>query len=246
MRNFLIGCSVLFPMAGIPFQESNAQPKEITVDLGGGVKLELVFVRNGSFDIGDGSSRSEFEKLPHGVLITKSFYLGKYQVTQEQWRAVMGSNPSKFQAAKNPVESVSWDDCQLFLAKLNAKVGEQAGKFVLPTEAQWEFACRAGNTTDYERLTHAAQLKEYGWYDLNSGGKSHPVGEKKPNAWGLYDMHGNVWEWCADWYDPGYYAKSPLNDPQGPATGTDRAIRGGAWDRAAWVCRSTFRSYGPP
>ena len=153
----------------------------------------------------------------------------------------MGSNPSKFQSPKNPVESVSWNDCQIFLGKLNAKTGEQQGKFVLPTEAQWEFACRAGNTTDYERLAHAALLRECGWYDLNSGGKTHPVGEKKPNAWGFYDMHGNVWEWCADWYGRDYYGISPVDNPKGPSTGDDRVVRGGSWGDGAGFASSAFR-----
>ena len=246
MRNCAIGCLVLFAMAGTACSQARAQQREIEVDLGGGVKLELIFIRNGSFDIGDGASLSEFEKPPHGILLTKSFYLGKYKVTQEQWQAVMGSNPSKFQSPKNPVESVSWDDCQLFLAKLNAKAGAQWGKFVLPTETQWEFACRAGNTTDYERLTHSTQLKDYGWYDLNSGGKTHPVGEKKPNAWGFYDMHGNVWEWCADWYGSRYYALNLREDPTGPTEGMSRVVRGGGWNDNDWACRSTARGDRDP
>ena len=156
----------------------------------------------------------------------------------------MGNNPSNFKGPKNPVEQVSWDDCQRFLKKLNEKVG--GGKFSLPTEAQWEYACRAGSTTRYYFGDDESELGDYAWYDENSGSKTHPVGEKKPNAWGLYDMHGNVWEWCQDWYDGGYYAKSPMDDPTGPATGSYRVGRGGGWFNAARLCRSANRDYFVP
>ena len=165
--------------------------------------------------------------------ITKPFYLGKYLVTQEQWEAVMGNNPSNFKGPKNPVEKVSWDDCQEFLEQAQCEdSAARAGKFRLPTEAQWEYACRAG-----ARRSIASATTSRGWANTrgtttNSGSKTHPVGEKKPNAWGLYDMHGNVWEWCQDWYDGGYYAKSPTDDPAGPATGSDRVDRGGGWNAA--------------
>ena len=202
------------------------------MDLGSGVKLEMVLIPGGRVPDGlarFGQGRLSDEKPQHRVRITKPFYLGKYLVTQEQWEAVMGSNPSHFKGPKNPVEQVSWDDCQKFLEKLNAKSGPGAGKFQLPTEAQWEYACRAGSTTRYCFGDDESGLGEYAWYGANSGGKTHPVGEKKPNAWGLYDMHGNVWEWCQDWYDGGYYANSPTDDPTGPATGSYRVFRGGGW-----------------
>ena len=168
-------------------------------------------------------------------------------MTQEQWEAVMGDNPSHFKCPTNPVETVSWDDCQQFLKQLNDKVG--GGKFVLPTEAQWEYACRAGSKTKYCFGDDASKLGDYSWwYDKSSDSKTYPVGEKKPNAWGLYDMHGNVWEWCQDWhdYDGGYYAKSPTDDPTGPATGSYRVVRGGGWNCPAGDCRSASSgSYKP-
>ena len=250
MRNFVIGYIVLFTMAGTAFGEEPKQPpKELTVDLGKGTKLELVLIPAGEFLMGspDSDKDAEPQERPqHRVRITKPFYLGKYLVTQEQWEAVMGNNPSYFKGPKNPVEDVSWDDCQQFLDKLNKRQGNPAGKFVLPTEAKWEYACRAGSKTRYCFGDDASMLDEYAWYEKNSDDKTHPVGEKKPSAWGLYDMHGNVWEWCQDWYDRGYYAKSPTDDPMGPATGSDRVARGGSGGGPAGSCRSAIRDGGLP
>ena len=242
MRNFVLGCIVIFTMAGTAFSETKEPPKELTVDLGGGVKLELVLIPAGEFLMGSPDSDKDADEKPqHRVRITKPFYLGKYLVTQEQWEAVMGNNPSYFKGPKNPVEQVSWDDCQKFLDKLNKRQGNPAGKFVLPTEAQWEYACRAGSTTRYYVGDDEARLGDYAWYGKNSDGKTHPVGGKKPNPWGLYDMHGNVLEWCQDWEDGGYYARSPTVDPMGAITGSYRVIRGGCWHFAAEICRSAYR-----
>ena len=235
--------------------KTKSPPKELTVDLGKGVKLQLVLIPAGEFLMGSPDSDKDAdadEKPQHKVRITRPFYLGKYLVTQEQWEAVMGNNPSHFKGAKNPVENVSWNDCQQFLDKLNKRQGNPAGKFVLPTEAQWEYACRAGSTTRYCFGDDASKLDEYAWHGQNSGGKTHPVGEKKPNVWGLYDMHGNVWEWCQDWYDDDYYAKSPTDDPAGSATGSYRdptgpvtgpycVVRGGGWGFPAGGWRSASR-----
>jgi len=216
------------------------------------------------------------ERIPteapqHKVKISQPFYLGKYEVTQVQWQAVMGNNPSRFQGPTNPVEMVSWDDIQPFLVKLNAVAGTlrvpSAGEgkvprsprtpspkwpfgalpmmFALPTEAQWEYACRAGTTTAFCFGDNAALLNDYGWWGANAGGKTHPVGQRKPNAWGLFDMHGNVWEWCADWYGADYYAQSPPVDPLGPPGGSYRVIRGGSWYHPPRYCRATFRINDP-
>ncbi|MEI6656399.1 MAG: formylglycine-generating enzyme family protein [Verrucomicrobiota bacterium] len=204
------------------------------VDLGGGVTMDLVLISSGTFTMGSDKGGNE---RAHQVTLTKPFYLGKTEVTQEQWQQVMGGNPSEFKDAKNPVENVSWDDCQEFVVKLRKKVPGQT--FRLPTEAEWEYACRAGTTGDY-----AGNLDDMAWYDDNSGSKTHPVGQKKPNAWGLYDMHGNVWEWCADWYgdDP----HGAVTDPTGPNTGSARVGRGGSWYRDGSGCRSANRRRSTP
>ena len=267
MRNFVIGCVVLFTMAGTAFSETKGPPKGLAVDLGGGVKLKMTLIPAGEFKMGSGESaeataaffnktygedrvqQAEWfkgEHPQHQVQITKPFYLGKYAVTQEQWKAVMGDNPAKFEGASNPVELVSWRDCQVFLGKLNAKAGEKGGNFVLPTEAQWEYACRAGSTTRYCFGDDEKLLSKYAWYDGNSGDETHPAGKKGPNAWGLFDMHGNVGEWCQDWYASDYYRKSPLNDPQGPTTGTARVLRGGCYGDSPENCRSASRGYESP
>jgi formylglycine-generating enzyme required for sulfatase activity len=205
--------------------------KNLTVDLGGGVTMDFVLIRPGSFTMGS-------DKVAHKVTLTQPFYLGKYEVTQEQWEKVMGRNPSNFKGAKNPVENVIWTDCQSFVAKLQEKLPGQP--FRLPTEAEWEFACRAGTTGDFCYGDGEGSLAEYAWYDSNANRTTHPVGERKPNAWGLYDMHGNVWEWCADWY--GNYPATAVVDPQGASSGSDRVVRGGSWSMLAGYCRVAYRS----
>lgn len=196
--------------------------------------MEFMEIPTGSFRMGS-TEFFDSEKPVHKVKISEAFYLGKYEVTQAQWQVVMGNNPSYFKGDNLPVENVSWEDVQEFIAKLNRK-GE--GTYRLPTEAEWEYACRAGTSGDY-----AGNLDEMGWYEGNSERKTHPVGQKKPNGWGLYDMHGNVWEWCEDWYDGGYYARSPNSDPKGPSEGSTRVARGGGCDFPSVACRSATR-YG--
>jgi formylglycine-generating enzyme required for sulfatase activity len=209
------------------------------IDLGNGVKLEMVLIPAGRFTMGSDKGDSG-ENPVHEVWITKPFYFGKYEVTQEQWQAVMANNPSKFKGAKRPVETVSWDECREFIRKLN---GLGQGTFRLPTEAEWEYACRAGSTTVFSFGDDEKGLTDYAWFRGNSGLATHDVGGKKPNAWGLYDMHGNVWEWCADWYGDDYYRKSPRDDPTGPAAGSYRVLRSGPWCRAdvSWGLRSASR-----
>ena len=206
------------------------------VDLGGGIKIEMVWCPPGSFLIGspENEENRKSNETQHRVTLTKGFWMGKFEVTQAQWEAVTGSNPSWFKGADLPVEQVSWDDCQAFVAKLNAKA--PGGGFRLPTEAEWEYACRAGTTEAY-----AGNLDEMAWYGSNSGSTSHPVGQKKPNAWGLYDMHGNVCEWCQDWY--GDYPTGSVTEPVLVRGRTPRVIRGGDLFYNARGCRSAYR-YG--
>ena len=178
--------------------------------------------------------RRSNNETQHQVKLTKGSYLGKYEVTQGQWEAVMGRNPSEFKNVGRdaPVEQVSWDDCQVFCRKLG--VG-----FRLPTEAEWEYACRAGAKGPY-----AGDLDDMAWCGQNSGNTTHPVGLKKPNAWGLYDMHGNVAEWCHDWY--GEYPVGAVTDPTGPEAGQFRRNRGGSWGWGTGLCRSADRNCGLP
>ena len=193
------------------------ESKSLTLDLGGGVKLTLLLIPAGEFVMGSpGRERDRLEKeRMHDVTISEAFYMGKFAVTQEQYEKVMGSSPSYFKGAKNPVENVSWEDAKEFCRKLSAKTGHPVR---LPTETQWEYACRAGTNTRFCSGDNDQDLDEVAWYgDEKCGRTTHPVGQKKPNAWGLYDMHGNVWEWCEDWY--GSYPDGPAIDPQGPATG---------------------------
>ena len=169
--------------------------------------------------------------------------MGKYEVTQAQWKAVMGSNPSRFKGDNLPVENVSWDDVQAFIRKLNQLTGK---RYRLPTEAEWEYAARGGNKSRGYKYAGGNNIDEVAWYDGNSGERTHPVGKKRPNELGLYDMSGNVWEWCSDWYDEDYYGNSPQNNPQGPASGSSRVFRGGSWLNYAILCRSASRYYSTP
>ncbi len=230
-------------------QEAWAKQLGVPAEIVNSVGMRLVLVPPGEFDMGSRDSDQGAlvsEKPQHRVRITAPFYVGKYLVTQQQWDAVMGSNPSQFKGPKNPVETISWDHCQVFLSKLNAKTAGQGGKFVLPSEAQWEYACRAGSATNFCFGDDESQLGDYGWYKDNSGGVSHPVGEKKPNAWGLYDVYGNVYEWCQDWFGEGYYVISPADDPTGPASGTLRVVRAGGRDSPARRCWSACRGCSDP
>ena len=179
------------------------------------------------------------EKPVHRVRITKAFEMGKYEVTQAQWEAVMGSNPSYFKGADRPVELVNWNDAQGFLLKLNAR--NDGYRYRLPAEAEWEYAARAGTTGD-----NAGDLDGVAWYRDNSKNQTHPVGQKQANAWGLHDMQGNVWEWCQDWYDGNYYRNSPAEDPQGPSSGRLRVLRGGSWVVVTRSVRVADRGRGYP
>ncbi len=204
------------------------------------VGMELVLVPDGEFLMGSPRrepGRDGSERPQHEVRITKAFYIGAHEVTQEQYAAVMGKNPSKFPGARNPVERVSWHDAVEFCARLSEKDGQT---YRLPTEAEWEYACRGGSTTAYSFGSAPRRLGDHAWYSRNSGEKPHEVGLKLPNAWGLYDVHGNVWEWCQDWYDDDYRS-STAEDPTGPTSGTYRCVRGGSWFDYPTPLRSAAR-----
>ncbi len=204
----------------------------------------MVRVEGGTFMMGatseQGSDAYNDEKPAHQVTLY-SFSIGKYEVTQEEWQAVMGNNPSNFKGDKRPVEQVSWTDCQEFIRKLNAMTGKS---FRLPTEAEWEYACRGGNRSIWYKYAGSDNLGSVAWYDKNSGNETHPVGQKSPNKLGLYDMSGNVWEWCQDW--SGEYNSGSVTNPTGPDSGSYRVFRGGSWFFNARSCRSSRRfDYSP-
>ena len=208
-----------------------------------GESAAFVWIPPGEFMMGspeDESGRYNDESPQHLVRFASGFWMQTTPVTQAQWQAVMGNNPAYFKSVGSdaPVERVSWNDVQEFIQKLNSTTKET--QFRLPTEAEWEYACRAGSTTAYCFGDDESLLEQYAWYDKNAGDTTHPVGQLTPNAWGLYDMHGNVWEWCADWQ--GDYPSGAVTDPTGPTSfGAFRALRGGAWFSYARNCRAAYR-----
>jgi len=214
----------------------------LTINLPGNVEMKFRKIPAGKFTMGSPENereRASDEGPQHLVTITNPFYLGVYEVTQAQWKAVMGNNPSHFKDCGDdcPVEMVSWNDAQEFIKKLNQIEG--SNKYRLPTEAEWEYACRAGTTTRFSFGDDDAVLSQYAWYSVNSGKRTHPAGQKKPNAWGLYDMYGNVWEWVHDWF--GNYPSASVTDPAGPSSGAYRVFRGGSWLYEPGYVRSAFR-----
>ena len=266
------GLLIVGPLAGGRVGET------VTVDLGGGEKLEMVWISPGEFWMGslENEEGRDSDEVRHRVRLTKGFWMGKTEVTQGQWQSIMRKNPSYFKnAGKNaPVEQVSWEDCQEFIRKLNAAVATDGHglRFRLPTEAEWEYACRAGTETaiytgslTLRGANNGPELDPIAWYGGNSGvdyeggydssgwpekqynhrqAGTHPVGQKAPNAWGLYDMLGNVWEWCSDWY--GEYTGGEVTDPAGPRSGSCRVYRGGSWYDVARYGRSANRSWNVP
>lgn len=195
-----------------------------------GVDFKMIKVEGGTFTMGEG-------KKAHEVTLSE-YYIGEFEVTQELWEAVMGSNPSYFKGGILPVEYVSWNDCQAFINKLNRLTGKT---FRLPTEAQWEYAARGGSKSKGYKYSGSNNRDEVAWY---SGRNTRPVGTKSPNELGIYDMSGNVWEWCNDWH--GRYSSDPQTDPQGPSSGSSRVLRGGSWYIGAGYCHVSDRSYCNP
>ena len=238
-----------------------------------GVTFKMKFVKGGSFTMGatkeQGAAAEEKEKPAHKVSVN-DYYIGQTEVTQALWMAVMGSNPSEFRAYDHPVENVSWDDCQMFIAKLNEITG---ARFRLPTEAEWEFAARGGNKSQKFKYSGSNRHLDVAWsadaieailpkevpYTTNvfnpeqnmptsedETNATQIVGIKAPNELGIYDMSGNVWEWCADRFDEQYYKNSPSNNPQGPDSGANRVHRGGSWRSGEWYCRVSNRNADVP
>lgn len=242
------------PVSVAPPHAAQPETERITNDLG------MTFVRIPAGEFWMGTSDEAIEALikrypddlrewfenqapRHRVTISQPYYLGIHPVTQAQWEAVMSNNPSRFEGKPDhPVEQISWDEVQQFLQRLNDR--QDGNIYRLPSEAQWEYACRAGSTGAYCFGDDAGQLGAYAWYDDNSGSMTHPVGQKQPNAWGLYDMHGNVWEWVQDWYGP--YTADAVTDPSGPTAGAGRVLRGGGWSVAAQLARSALRGWLRP
>ena len=206
--------------------------------------LEMVFVQGGTFEMGSNDGYSN-EKPVHSVTLD-DFSIGKTEVTQTQWREVMGSDPPGLDnkgCDQCPVEGVTWDDVQNFITKLDQKTGKT---YRLPTEAEWEYAAKGGNESRGYPYSGSSNLDDVAWNNQNSGNKTHPVGQKQPNELGLYDMSGNVWEWCGDWYGPGYYQGNPVSNPKGPSSGSIRVNRGGSWYDYPEICHTTIRNYYTP
>lgn len=227
-------------------QAPNAKPAESKSESG----AKMALIPAGRFTMGD---KNEIDAAPHEVAIS-AFYMDKNLVTQEEFEAVMGENPSRWKGASNPVEQMRWSDAARYCnarSKLEGlepcydlntwECNFEANGYRLPTEAEWEYACRAGTQTAYYYGNDPSKLKDYAWFDQNAGGKPHPVGQKPANPWGLYDMHGNVWQWCNDFYKVDYYQESPKENPRGPKTGDTKVVRGGAWKFSAETSRCAYR-----
>lgn len=218
--------------------DDNAEVKGYTV---GGVTFKMIRVEAGTFRMGSTSGYDD-EQPVHSVTISKDYYIGETEVTQELWTAVMGTNPSNFTSdSQLPVERVSWNDCQTFITKLNSLTG---ATFRLPTEAEWEFAARGGNKSQGYTYSGSNTIGNVAWYTDNSSSKTHVVKTKSPNELGIYDMSGNVFEWCQDWY--GSYSSAAVTDPQGASSGSNRVFRGGSWNINAANCRCTYRNDNKP
>ena len=217
---------------------------EISIPVKNGISIDMVKVEAGTFMMGATSEMQypeDDEKPVHQVTLTNDYYMGKYEVTQALWQVVMGSNPSKFKGDDLPVEQVSWNDCQEFISKLNSMTGRM---FRLPSEAEWEYAARGGKKSRGYQYSGSSNISDVAWYCENSAEKTHPVGTKQANELGLYDMTGNVWEWCQDWY--GSYVSSSQTNPTGAVSGSCRVIRDGSWYGFARNCRSSIRGYDAP
>jgi formylglycine-generating enzyme required for sulfatase activity len=228
-------------------------PPKVTAQLPGGATMDFVWIEPGTFTMGSPASEEgrNADEPQHEVTISQGFYLGQFEITQAQWEGVMGTRPWAEQDfvqsnPSHPAVYISWDDMQAFVIRLDDAAGEMI--YRLPTEAEWEYACRAGSTTRWSFGDDKSQLGDYAWYGVNAWDVdlqwAQPVETKRPNPWGLYDMHGNVWEWVQDWY--GSYSSTSVVDPQGASSGSFRVLRGGSFGRTARSMRSADRSGGTP
>ena len=242
-----LDCKIYVPAASVNAYKTangwNTYADAIVADSGDTTiaGFEMVFVAGGTFTMGatseQGSDADSYESPTHSVTLS-DYYIGKYEVTQAQWKAVMGSNPSQVLGDDLPVECVSWNNIQTFISKLNEQTGMN---FRLPTEAEWEFAARGGNNSKGYKYSGSNTIDDVAWYTGNSSKTVHPIGQKQPNELGIYDMSGNVWEWCQDWY--GSYSSSAQTNPTGPSSGPGRVMRGGSWCYDARICRVSLRNY---
>lgn len=231
--------------------EHETLPDLLTNDAYKTTHMVLKHIPAGSFQMGDEVGEGSSHELPvHTVNITQGFYMGVFEVTQRQWYEIIGDWPSYFTSNPDnrPVEMVSWYDIENTGGFMNTLSTLTSKTYRLPTEAEWEYCCKAGTSTSFSYGNSADGA--YMWYEVNSdegdGNETKEVGTNLPNPWGLYDMHGNVWEWCQDWYNSDYYSISPANDPQGPASDSYRVLRGGDFDKSAFICRTSYRGYGMP
>ncbi len=223
------------------------EPSQFKTFTANGVSFKMITVQGGTFTMGatdEQPSWAPSDERPAHQVILSNYYMGETEVTQELWQAVMGTNPSYFTGdLSRPVENVTWDDCQTFITQLNALTGQQ---FRLPTEAEWEYAARGGKQAHGFIYSGNSNVDMVAWYLNNSSSQTHPVATKQVNELGLYDMSGNVWEWCQDWYDANYYYNSPATNPTGPETGSERVMRGGSYGLYDSNCRVSGRAYYTP
>ena len=232
---FTVGCIVAMLSALSQARAERKSGDVKVIELPGGVKMEMVWCAPGTFEMGSPQEElGRFEnEVRRKVTITQGFWLGKYEVTQAQWESVMHTRPSRFKSLEKPVDTVSWLDCELFIRRVNTVFG---GLARFPTEAEWEYACRAGSDAP---VSGGGELADMAWYDKNSNNQTHTVGSKEPNAWGFYDMHGNVLEWCSDWFS--IPSDADVDDPIGPPNGSFKVMRGGCWFFFERDCRSAYR-----